>query len=410
MAHLRNDPAGRGTPHAPSASIPPASTPPVHNPFLARPGLTLSVAGVGFSVVVLLLAWFGPVAGGMLATMGAGDTGDSDLAVSPAPDPFAHMPVELAREVPELPVAHEAPAVNGTGSAAAAGSTSNAEPASYGERVRSTFQVRVRDVVIPYRVLAITALPGEAIEFVLDGLAPAASADAFRLRTAEGPVAPREVGRWVWHAPREPGPVPLRIESVADGDAIVLNVLVLHPFDEIEGGVLNGYRIGEYRTGPGRSVPPAGFVEAGDEVLELKVAPGFTLGQFISRQAGDPPYLALSEPLLLKLEALLEEVRAEGIQVETLQVMSAFRTPHYNRAIGNTTDGSRHLWGDAADVYLDLGGWMGEADARRLYALAERVERRGEEHVRPGGLSLYRANAVRGPFIHVDARGVPARW
>lgn len=311
-------------------------------------------------------------------------------------DPFADLPVELARELPALP----GTLPPGLG----------ARPHPYSRRVRAFFRVRVRDVVIPYRVLAITAVPGERIALEVTQDTPFASRETFRLRAPTGEVGPDGPGRWHWTAPGEPGPVPLRIESPALGDAILLNVLVLHPFEEIEGGMLNGYRIGAYRVGPGRSEPPRGFVEATDDVLDLRVAPGFTLGQFVSHQPGDPPYLALSEPLLLKLEAILEEVRAQGARAETLELMSAFRTPHYNRAIGNTTDGSRHLWGDAADVYLAPDGWMSEARARELYQIVEQVERRGEAHVAAGGLSLYRGNAARGPFVHVDARGKAVRW
>jgi len=324
------------------------------------------------------------------------------------PDPFVELPLDLAKALPALP-ATRPPALR-------------PRPHAYSRRGRASFQLRVRDIVIPYRVLAITALPGERIQIELgDVVEGGGSPGEFRLRTPHG-IQPAEApGRWSWTAPAEPGPVPLRVESLGNGDAIVLNVLVLHPFDEIRNGSLNGYRIGQYRTGSSGIQPPDGFIEGGEDVLDLLVAPGFTLRQFLCKQEGEPPYLALSEPLLLKLQAILEEVRVEGIDAETLHLMSAFRTPHYNRAIGNTTDGSRHLWGDAADIFIDTtgNGWMDDlngdgrvddADARLLKRLVERVEARAEPHVVPGGLSLYRANAVRGPFLHVDARGTPARW
>lgn len=331
-----------------------------------------------------------------------------------SPDPFDEVPLELATELPAVP-----------GSPAAL----SPRPHAYSRRIRASFRLRVRDVIVPYRVLAVTALPGEEIQVEVDAVAgedpagpngPGGLRD-FRLRTPDGVRAPVAPGVWRWTAPSEPGPVPIRVESGRAGDAIVLNVLVLHPFDQISNGSLNGYRIGQYRTGSGRSRPPEGFIEGSPDVLDLLVAPAFTVRQFLAKQEGEPPYLALSEPLLLKLQAILEEVRVEGIEAETLFVMSGFRTPHYNRAIGNTTDGSRHLWGDAADVFIDTSGngWMDdlngdgrvdEADARILYRLVEQVEARGEPHVVPGGLSLYRANPVRGPFLHVDARGLPARW
>ncbi len=41
-----------------------------------------------------------------------------------------------------------------------------------------------------------------------------------------------------------------------------------------------------------------------------------------------------------------------GFAVDTLHVMSAFRTPFYNRAIGDV-EYSAHQWGSAADVYVD---------------------------------------------------------
>ncbi len=324
------------------------------------------------------------------------------------PDPFAELAVTPVRELPPLPgavpIAADSP-----------------HETAYSARVRASFRVRVRDVVIPYRVLAVTALPGEEIVFEAEGFGGEGRPGAFRLRTEAGLHAPEAPGRWRWRAPEAPGAHAVRIESPHDGDAIHLNVLVLHPFDWIENGAMNGYRIGTYRPAPGRDDPPEGFIEATDELLGLRVAPGFTLGQFLCKQEGDPPYLALSEPLLLKLEAVLEEVNAVGIETETLFLMSAFRTPHYNRAIGNTTDGSRHLWGDAADVFIDRtgngqmddltgDGRVTTADGEFLAGLVERVERRGEAHVRPGGLSVYAANAVRGPFVHIDARGVAARW
>ena len=333
----------------------------------------------------------------------------SHEAPTPPPDPFAHLPLELARELPALP----------------ASAALEPRPHPYSQRIRASFRIRVnQDLLVPYRVLALVAIPGERIFIEVDAVAPPHEGDRsvenFRLRTPDGVVPPSPGGGWSWQAPLEPGPVPLRVESAASGDAIALNVLVTHPFEDVSAGAMNGFRIGDYRP-PNGDDPPGGFIEANDEVLDLLVAPGFRLRQFLPHQPGDPRYLALSEPLVLKLQAVLEEVRVEGIEAETLHVMSAFRTPHYNRSIGNRTEGSRHLWGDAADVFIDEtgdgrmddltgDGRGGEADARILYRIAERVEVRDEPHVRPGGLGFYRANAVRGPFIHIDARGARARW
>ena len=128
------------------------------------------------------------------------------------------------------------------------------------------------------------------------------------------------------------------------------------PFEISEHQKLNGYRIGQYKQKPLKNnpvyKPPTAFVEVTPQNRDERVSPHFTLGQFISKQASAyPKYLALRERLLLKLEMILEAVKEQGIQVSTLHVMSGFRTPFYNKAIGNPTQYSRHLYGDAADIF-----------------------------------------------------------
>jgi len=48
------------------------------------------------------------------------------------------------------------------------------------------------------------------------------------------------------------------------------------------------------------------------------------------------------------------------------------------------------------------------ADARVLFTVAESVEAANPDLI--GGLSPYGSNGAHGPFVHVDARGVKARW
>jgi uncharacterized protein YcbK (DUF882 family) len=131
--------------------------------------------------------------------------------------------------------------------------------------------------------------------------------------------------------------------------------------------------------------------------------------------------LLLREELLLKLEALLQAVNKRGVAVNTLHVMSGFRTPHYNRAIGNQTDYSRHLYGGAADVFVDADGdgtmddvtgdgTTTRADARWLANLVESLQDGADMPPVIGGLGVYGPAPHRGPFVHVDARGYRARW
>jgi hypothetical protein len=207
---------------------------------------------------------------------------------------------------------------------------------------------------------------------------------------------------------------------------MLLNAFVMVPATAVSDGVLNGYRIGEYPAKPLRGqsayLPPRGFVEVTPENLDTPVSPHFTLGQFLCKQESDfPKYLVLAEKLLLKLEIVLETVNEAGHRADTLHVMSGYRTPHYNEAIGNVKF-SRHLWGDAADIFLDASprdGMMDDldgdgttafSDASVLYRLVDELYGRKGFGAYFGGLGQYRATSSHGPFVHVDTRGYRARW
>lgn len=228
---------------------------------------------------------------------------------------------------------------------------------------------------------------------------------------------------WMFTASEQPGIEALR---VIDGpDTVHVNVFVYRPMSEKEDGVLDGYRIGDYRQRPatrGKEYePPPGLVPIRPEDETILLSPHFSVGQFVGKQPGNPKYVALSRPLVYKLEAVLREVRNHGLDARTLTVMSGFRTPHYNLAIGNTTSFSRHLWGDAADIFVDIDGdgdmddlngdgRSNRDDAALLASWVDSLMGRRLPRIRPGGLSTYSRNAAHGPFVHVDARGTRARW
>jgi hypothetical protein len=284
----------------------------------------------------------------------------------------------------------------------------------------STVTLTVNGRPIAYRYMAVTALPGDSIELRLEG----EQQTGFTLEFSRG-VASSTPKTWTWIAPSEPGIYPLRVRRAAGHDFVHLNVLVMHPQSAVIDGALNGYAIGAYRSTPLRGnpvyLPPTGFVEVDPGDHDVLVSPHFTLGQFICKQPGTPRYLALSLPLLVKLEAVLEAANASGYATPSLHVMSGFRTPAYNAAIGNKTSYSRHLWGDAADVFIDADadgfmddlngdGTSNRADAEVLARIVNEVENRRLAGISDGGVGVYRANAVHGPFVHIDARGHRARW
>lgn len=297
------------------------------------------------------------------------------------------------------------PLRRGRGPAPASGSGSGAA---------ASIPLRVGGERVALRVTALPVLPGEELHL--------AGPEGATLVHQAGEVESSRRDGWRWRAPREPGAYALRVEHA--GAAVDLTALVMHPADRVEDGRLGGYAIGRYMETPLRGdpayLPPAGFVEVGGGDADLLVSPRLALGQFLCKQPGDPRFVAVSPALLVKLEAILDRVELEGWDPASVVVMSGFRTPAYNRAIGNTTVYSRHLWGDAADIYLDADGdgvmddldGDGRSDAGDAAVLAAWVEDvvADHDHIVPGGLATYRANAAHGPFVHVDARGHRARW
>ena len=294
------------------------------------------------------------------------------------------------------------------------------EAGSSYETHRAGFSLNVAGERVVHRVFAITALPGDALAINIDGGSDGAD---YQLRYGAGEVRLSGSRAWEWRAPDEPGVYPLRIDA-GSGDFVHLNVLVMHDREHVTGGDLHGYAIGAYRSEPLRGdpayLPPEGFVEAVAGYEDVLVSPHFTLAQFLCKQPGERRFLAISTPLVRKLETVLEAVNDAGISTRSFHVMSGFRTPAYNASIGNKTVYSRHLWGDAADIYVDVDGnrqmddLNGDGrsdveDARVLYGIVEGIER-GDDAIQDGGLGLYRRNAAHGPFVHVDARGQSVRW
>ncbi|TVP59067.1 MAG: peptidase M15A, partial [Halomonadaceae bacterium] len=201
---------------------------------------------------------------------------------------------------------------------------------------------------------------------------------------------------------------------------------VLTPLNEKRQGRIQGFRVGDYPDPrPGQSIDqkPPGLMEVTASNRETWLSPHFRLEQFLSKQpASYPMYVTVRPRLIIKLELLLEDVNGVlGIQADHFHVMSGYRTPFYNHAINNVAY-SRHVWGGAADIFIDMktpagrmddlngDGVADKADARILFDLAASLPTRRQRPDLVGGVGLYGPNAWRGPFVHVDVRGSPARW
>ncbi|GJL57801.1 MAG: hypothetical protein NPIRA03_06580 [Nitrospirales bacterium] len=287
---------------------------------------------------------------------------------------------------------------------------------------RLPFSVKVKDEINPYRVLGIYVMPAQVVELECVFTHPRSS---FTVSSQAGVIERYAKERWTWKAPQEQGMYPLTITDTTTNSIMTLNVFVMVPFAHNH-ETLHGYRIGRYQQKPLKNNPtynrPQGFIEVTETNRSAPVSPHFTLGQFVGKQAsGYPKYLLLKERLLLKLEMMLEAFNQEGILTSTLHIMSGFRTPFYNRSIGNQTKYSRHLYGGAADFFVDVdeNNYMddvnqdGKSTITDAIVLADIVKKKARETwYQPfvGGLGIYGPKPHRGPFVHVDVRGFPARW
>lgn len=276
----------------------------------------------------------------------------------------------------------------------------------------------INDLIIPYPEFSVFLFPEQTLSLHFKD---SQSGGKFSFNGATGAI-----GSGALKAPATPGHYPLEIFSGDDKQTVLIHLFVKIPASQVnKEGVLNGYRIGHYPDKPLNNnpiyLPPEGFVEVTEANRNLRVSPNFTLGQFVSKQEqGYPKYIVLKSALLLKLENILATLNREGHSTTALVIMSGYRTPWYNKAIGNVPY-SRHTWGGASDLYIDENhdgvmddlngdGKINRADAQWLAAFIEKMSSRGAFGKRIGGLGIYGSNSAHGPFVHVDVRGTRARW
>ncbi len=294
--------------------------------------------------------------------------------------------------------------------AAAISSCRAAEPA---------FVIKIKNEINHHQVFSVFVLPEEEIE--IEALQDAAC----ETRAEAGSLTLVSRNQWRYRAIATPGRSFLEISVPATSQKMRIGVFVLVPFAQVQGEYLNTYRIGAYPEkalhGESAYGAPAGFVEVTPENQEAFLTPHFQLKQFLCKQAGAyPKYVVLRERLLLALEFILHNIKQAGFRVETLAVLSGYRTPFYNDNIENKAY-SRHIYGDAADIFIDADGddKMDDLDddgdidlndVRILYDLIDRLSGGEEFQIFTGGLGLYKKTAAHSGFVHVDTRGAKARW
>jgi uncharacterized protein YcbK (DUF882 family) len=236
--------------------------------------------------------------------------------------------------------------------------------------------------------------------------------------TSRVPLAPAESG--VWSTAIRVGSA---LKEVAD-----FSVITLTPLSERRRGRIGLYYIGTWPTERGRRRPgyvtPSGFIEVTKETRDTPVSDHFALDDFLTHGQENvwPKYLVLDMRLVDKLELVLLDLEEHGYNTNGVHVMSGFRTPSYNVTGGDPRGRaslSRHMYGDASDIFIDNdgNGWMDDLnrdgklnirDAEVILAAVDRVERAHPGLI--GGAGTYAATSGHGPFIHIDVRGYRARW
>ncbi|WP_166268944.1 D-Ala-D-Ala carboxypeptidase family metallohydrolase [Marinobacter caseinilyticus] len=288
---------------------------------------------------------------------------------------------------------------------------------------RLSFKVRINEVMSHYTEAFTSVMPSGT---VVIRLAKDSLSGDFELVSEQRVVSPSAPGTWRWRAPETSGLQALVLHRTDTGETMRIQVFTLVPASQVRNGKLNGYPIGTYPKQPFKGLSayeaPLGFIEVTEANKSTWVSPHFRLEQFLCKQPGGyPKYLVLRPALLMKLEGLLAEVNENGFRSDSFVIMSGYRTPYYNASIDNVAN-SRHLWGGAADVYIDVtpkdgrmddlngDGRVTKADAMVLYRWSDQFVKKHQRPELRGGVGAYGSTASHGPFVHVDVRGQVARW
>ncbi len=266
---------------------------------------------------------------------------------------------------------------------------------------------------LPAERLALTVMPGDSVT-----LSPSGDRDLHWYANA-GTPATGDGATFGWRAPRDHGIYRLDVQHEEGVESYTLIVPVdASRFRTVS---LNSFHVGSYGDGCSRDALPDAFIEVTAETFSAPVSTHMTVGDYLCHIEGRwPQYMVLDLRLTDKLERILAAVREVYPPASSIANISGFRTPAYNAEIGNNTTESLHLYGMAADVWIESwppNGLMDDVDRNKrvdvydgeyIVELTRVLEASGE--VVTGGASAYRWNAYHGPFVHVDTRGSMASW
>lgn len=274
--------------------------------------------------------------------------------------------------------------------------------------------IRVNGSNIEAEITAAFVLPGAPVRITF---VPRTLEESLNLTSDHGVITPVANGRWHYQ-PKQTGITELYLNTATH--RLILRVFPLVPFDSATQTTLQGYPVGAYPQSarPGYR-PPTGLLAVTADMQHERVSTHFTLNQFLTGTTAGPgqPHAALiTTPLIETLEHLLSTLHNKGWSGTTLTILSGYRTPLHNAAVGGAPT-SRHIYGDAVDVIADADGdgamddlnQDGRGDREDVEWLIAQFMRQAIPATM-GGAGSYETQGPAGAFLHLDTRGTPAAW
>jgi len=277
-----------------------------------------------------------------------------------------------------------------------------------------TPSLSINNIPVDFKVLSFSLMPGDTAFFTnttneqISFVNPDGTKDLF-------------IQSYIWVAPKKADIY--TIQLIRANIKYQINFLVLKSMQDIN-NTPNNFKIGHYPT-PYKNLKqyesPKGMIEVTPENKDFYISAHFQLKDFLVKQASDyPKYVLIGDKLIYKLELIYQKLEEEGYVNPHIHVMSGYRTPYYNARIGNGKS-SRHIYGDAADIYIDSNynnsmddlnndGHINKEDAKVLAAIVKKLDNDPNYKWLIGGIGIYGPNSVHHGFVHVDTRGFKARW
>ncbi len=227
-------------------------------------------------------------------------------------------------------------------------------------------------------------------------------------------------GIYLVQAPPSPGfyQVSTTHETLGVGK---LQIIVKTPIDTTQVKEVNDYKVNQYPKpykGNPKYAQPQGLIKFSKADENRYLSDLVQIKDIMCKQHSNyPKYLLVDTQGLKMLDQLYKYLLSRGLNFSKFSFISGYRTPYYNRMIGNGKY-SRHLYGDAFDLYIDENGDYrmddlnqdGRQDKQDVDFLYQLFLDFLKNNNRQGGVGKYLPNSRHGGFVHIDNRGFNARW